>query len=175
MKTWLGCIAATVRRGIWLPLGVFLLHEACAHACGNLYDLWPPLDIPMHFLGGVAIAHFGAEFFRQSAERGLIRIGSDLMATGLVLALTMSAATVWEYAEWVSDHTLGTQAQKGLDDTLFDTLVGFLGGSLFVLASRGRRIVRELSQSTDEEAASTPAPGAASDAVSSVNAEPETE
>jgi hypothetical protein len=71
------------------------------------------------------------------------------MAAVLILALTMAAATVWEYAEWISDHTLGTQAQKGLDDTLFDTVVGFLGGSLFVLISRGKKTIRELSQQSN--------------------------
>ena len=146
MTKWFRCIIATARKGIWLPLSVFVLHEVCAHVYGNLYDLWPSLDIPMHFLGGVAIAYFGTVFITQCSEYDFIRINSDVMAVVLTLALTMSAATLWEYAEWTSDHTIGTQAQKGLDDTLFDTVVGFLGGSLFVLISRGKEILRELSQ-----------------------------
>jgi hypothetical protein len=137
---------SAVRKGIWLPLAVFILHEVCAHAYGNLYDIWPPLDIPMHFLGGVAIAYFGTVFLAQAAKEGMLALNSALLTAVLVLALTMSAATVWEYAEWISDHTLGTQAQKGLDDTLFDTVVGFLGGSLFVLISSGKKIIKELSQ-----------------------------
>ena len=146
MKKWFRCIAATIRKGIWLPLSVFVLHEVCAHVHGNLYDLWPPLDIPLHFLGGIAIAYFGAVLLTQCEDEGFIRISSNLMAGALILALTLSAATFWEYAEWISDHTLGTQAQKGLDDTLLDTLVGFFGGSLFVVISRGKLIVKELSQ-----------------------------
>ena len=146
MKKWIRCIIAAIRKGIWLPLAVFVLHEVCAHVCGNLYDLYPPLDIPMHFLGGVAIAYFGAVLLKQCGESGFIRTRSDIMSAALILAITLSAATLWEYAEWISDHTLGTQAQKSLDDTLFDTLVGFLGGSLFVLVYRGRQVLRELSQ-----------------------------
>ena len=100
----------------------------------------------MHLLGGVAIGYFGAVLIRQCAESGFITIKSEIVSTAFILALTISAATFWEYAEWISDHTLGTQTQKGLDDTLLDTLIGFVGGGLFVMASKGRQIVRELSQ-----------------------------
>jgi len=146
MKKWFKCIMSTIRKGIWLPLGVFVIHEVLAHLHGNLYDLWPPLDIPMHFLGGVAIAYFWAVFIAQCEENKFITISSGFMGAALIIALTVSAATFWEYAEWISDHTLGTQAQKGLNDTLFDTVVGFIGGGLFVLASKGKSILEELSQ-----------------------------
>lgn len=164
MKKWFNCIVRTIRKGIWLPLCVFMLDKVCIHVYGNLYVLWPPLDIPMHFLGGVAIAYFGAILIKQCAEGGFIKINSDLMVAVLILALTLSAATFWEYAEWISDHTLGTQSQKGLDDTLLDTLVGFLGGTLFVLISRGKGILKELSQQDDGQLSSE---SAFSDEVSS--------
>jgi len=151
MKKWTSCIVRAIRKGICFPFSVFVLHEVCAHAYGNLYDLWPPLDIPMHFLGGIAIAYFCAVFIKQCEESRFIVIKSDLMLSAIILALTVSAATFWEYAEWLSDHTLGTHAQKSLDDTLFDTLVGLLGGVLFVLVSRGRQILKELSKPQNHE------------------------
>lgn len=151
MKKWMQCIILTVRKGIWLPLAVLIIHEICAHAYGNLYEVWPPLDIPMHFLGGVAIAYFGAVFLSQSAQKKILIIQSELMTSILILALTLSAATGWEYVEWLSDHTLGTQTQKGLDDTLFDTVVGLIGGCLFVLITKGKQVIRELSQPSTAE------------------------
>jgi hypothetical protein len=149
MKKWFKCLGSVVRKGIGLPFIVFVLHEICAHVAGNLYDLWPPLDIPMHFLGGVAIAYFGAVFLKQCSAYGFVQIHSELMTLALILALTLSAATLWEYAEWISDRVLGTQAQKGLDDTLLDTVVGLCGGILFVLVSRGKLLSQELFQVQD--------------------------
>jgi hypothetical protein len=146
MKKWIRCIVAAIRKGIWFPLAVFVLHEVCSHICGNLYNMYPPLDIPMHFLGGIAIAYFGAVLLKQCAQSGFIKTKSDIMYAALILAITLSAATIWEYAEWISDHTIGTQSQKSLDDTLFDTFVGLLGGCLYVLISKGRQILTELSQ-----------------------------
>jgi hypothetical protein len=146
MKSWIRCIIAAIHKGIWLPLLVFILHVLCANIGGNLYDLYPPLDIPMHFLGGVAIGYFGAVLVRQCSESGFIAIKSEIVSVAFILALTVTAATFWEYAEWISDHTIGTQSQKGLDDTLFDMLIGFVGGGLFVMVSKGKQIVRELSQ-----------------------------
>jgi len=51
-------IAAPLR-GAWAPVLVFGLHVFISPAL-NAYLLFPPLDIPMHFFGGVAIAYFFA-------------------------------------------------------------------------------------------------------------------
>jgi len=144
MNKWFSCIVTAIRKGCWLPFLVFVLHEVCAHAFGNLYDAWPPLDIPMHFIGGFAIAYFASVIVRQCEEYGFITIHSDIAAAMFIFALTLSAAVFWEYAEWLSDHFIGTQSQKGLDDTLLDTVVGLLGGSLYILIIKGKRICREL-------------------------------
>ena len=62
----------TLRRFGWIPLGVFLLHELCAHVVDG-YRRWPTLDIPLHFLGGLAIAAFAHGALRIFAARRLIR------------------------------------------------------------------------------------------------------
>jgi len=144
MKKWISCLVGTIRQGIWFPVLIFIIHSICAHFFGNLYDLYPPLDIPMHFFGGVAIAYFSAVFLKQCEINDLITIKSAVLSTILILALTVSAATLWEYAEWTLDHIFHTQAQKGLDDTLLDTLMGLFGGILFVVISHGKQILKEL-------------------------------
>ncbi len=133
MRKWVSCIIVTVRKGIWVPLTVFIVHEVFAHIHGNLYDLYPSLDIPMHFAGGGAIAYFSSVFIRQMEEKKFLVVRSEIVAMIFIFAFTATAATFWEYAEWISDHTFGTQAQKGLDDTLLDIVVGLSGGVMFLL------------------------------------------
>jgi hypothetical protein len=100
----------------------------------------------MHYLGGIAIAYFASVLLLEFNHNDLITIRSDIAFALLIIIMTTAAATFWEYAEWISDHTIGTQAQKGLDDTMFDTVVGLLGGISVVIVMNGKRILKEFSQ-----------------------------
>lgn len=120
------------RGSAWFPCTVFGVHVLASRGF-DAYEQFPPLDVPMHVLGGVAIAYFlwGAVV---AAERAKIIMPTDpLVRIVLVLALTTSATVFWEFAEWTTDHTIGTGAQKGLDDTLFDMLCGIVGGTMLAL------------------------------------------
>jgi len=123
---------ATIRRVGWLPIAVLVLHEFCAHVV-NLYALWPPVDIPLHLLGGLAIAVFTAGTIQVFSERNLIERPHALVEAALVFGIVCTAAVFWEFAEWTADHTLGTTCQLGLDDTILDLLMGVVGGSLFAV------------------------------------------
>ena len=98
-----------------------------------LYVAYPPTDVAMHFLGGIAIAYFlwrAAVLASQAGPLGSIgRTGLGVMVFGL----TCAAAVFWEFAEYLSDRCLGTKAQLGLEDTLGDMLVGIMGGLGFLL------------------------------------------
>ena len=101
----------------------------------NGYILYPPVDIPMHFFGGVAMAYFLSAAFAALPD-GAVR--DDLRAIGqavFVIALTATASTFWEFAEFISDAVFGTGAQLGLEDTLLDMALGIAGGTSFVLMS----------------------------------------
>jgi hypothetical protein len=121
----------------WAPLAVFLLH--CVASLGlDAYDRVPWFDVPMHVLGGLAIAHF--------FDRGLTVIlpdGGRTAATArvervLIVSLVCTAAVLWEFAEFVSDRLAGTDSQVGLQDTLGDLLAGMLAGLVYVVL-RGAR------------------------------------
>ena len=118
-------------------MAVFLAHEVCAHVVHG-YRLWPPVDIPMHFFGGVAIAYFAAGTVSAFADHKIIQRPDPLVHLTLVFALACTAAVFWELAEWTADHTIGTTCQVGLDDTILDLLMGVLGGAVFmaILAAR---------------------------------------
>jgi hypothetical protein len=63
----------------------------------------------------------------------VLRLLLGLAAIGFLAAGDMAGATllggVWEIWEWLSDHTLGSSLQLGLDDTVGD-LVADTAGSL---------------------------------------------
>lgn len=86
----------------------------------------------MHLLGGVAIAFFFWQVTAVAQRHNLIAALEGLTRIVLVFAMVASATVFWEFAEWISDHTIGTHAQGGLDDTLFDMLCGLIGGIEFV-------------------------------------------
>jgi len=136
----LAVIADVTRKTAWFPIVVFGIHIVAALGF-DAYDKFPPLDIPMHVIGGVAIAYFISGTIVAAERHDFIpSIGTFIHLT-LILALTTSATVFWELAEWTTDHTIGTHAQQGLDDTLLDMLCGVIGGVVFVCARaiRNRR------------------------------------
>ena len=130
---------AAVRRYGWFPLAVFLAHEFCSHVVDG-YARWPAIDIPMHFLGGFAMAYFLAGALRIGGDRGLFRTPEPTLRRVLIFALVGTIAVFWEFAEWISDHAFGTNCQMNdLDDTMLDQLMGLVGAAAYLLASLRRR------------------------------------
>jgi len=116
----------------WFPIIVFTIHVVVAKGF-DAYRWFPPLDIPMHVIGGVAIAYFVWCTVAVAERHNVITTIDDALRIVLVLALVTTATVFWEFAEWISDHTIGTHAQGGLDDTLFDMLCGIIGGGVYAL------------------------------------------
>jgi hypothetical protein len=99
----------------------------------NAYVAFPPLDIPMHFFGGVAIAYFFAACLRAVPKDALPAPYRSLACATLLFTLTSTASSFWEFAEFFSDLLLGTHAQLGLGDTLLDMALGSAGGTAYLL------------------------------------------
>lgn len=122
----------------WAPILVFVAHMVLWQGVGA-YETFPPLDAPMHILGGLAIAFFLWTAYSIAARIGTFgRPNSTVIAT-LTFTSTAACAVFWEFAEYLSDMYLGTNTQKGLEDTLLDLLLGFVGGAIFVAAAWFRR------------------------------------
>jgi hypothetical protein len=117
--------------GAWAPSLLFALHLVLDYGL-DAYIRWPPVDIPMHFFGGLAIAYFSSGAFRAlfAAEVGpRIRAPLELL---LAFGLTAAAALVWELAEYASDALLGTRFVFGVRDTMKDMALGLAGGALLL-------------------------------------------
>ena len=124
-------------RAGWFPTAVFLLHVFISRVV-NGYILYPPLDIPMHFLGGVAIAFFFSRCLAMVPEGAISGPPRHMAQALLVFSLTGTATVFWEFAEFFSDRLFGTRAQLGLEDTLLDMALGVAGGIAYLLSAYQR-------------------------------------
>ena len=135
---WIDAAIEAARRAIWLPGLVFVTHVVATRVF-HVYDVYPDLDIPMHLLGGFAIAFFIEASIATFMRRGLIPDPGRVTRSVLLFALVVTATVFWEFSEYLSDRYLGTRAQPGLEDTLLDMLLGTVGGLIFMAVLAARR------------------------------------
>ncbi|MRR07162.1 MAG: hypothetical protein EG828_09490 [Deltaproteobacteria bacterium] len=108
----------------WAPFSVFCVYAVAAKVF-DAYLIYQWLDMPTHYLGGIAITYFFLTAIKNS-ERfigSIPRIIQFLLAVGL----TAITAVVWEFLEYLSDHLLATHINLGVKDTLCDLFLGLLG------------------------------------------------
>lgn len=121
----------------WFPSLVFVVH--CILFYGfRAYDNAPLLDIPSHFLGGVAIAYFFDVGITYLDRLGIVRVGSRQAALLIVFGLVGTTTVVWELAEFLADVFFKAGAQLGLGDTMKDQFVGIVGGAAYIGLFSGR-------------------------------------
>ena len=127
--TW---ILATLRESAWAPLGILAFY-AIGLALG-LFDLFPPLDIPTHFMGGVAITYF----FRSAIKHSQKFLGDIPALFQILLAFTCTGTTIilWEFYENAFDFLFGTTMVRGLEDTIVDMFVGLMAALVLSLFYR---------------------------------------
>ena len=127
-------ILATLRESAWAPLGVIGLY--LLGLAFHLYDPYPALDIPTHFLGGVAITYFYRSAIRNSQQT----LGEIPFLVQILFAFTSTGTTIilWEFYENILDFTFKAHNVLGLADTLKDMLMGLLGALVLTLLYRRR-------------------------------------
>lgn len=121
----------SLRKAAWAPALVFVAHMILWHGVGA-YEAFPPLDTPMHLLGGLAIAFFFWTAYSICARTGAFGQPNNTAIAVLTLTSAVASAVLWEFGEYLSDTYLGSNTQKGLEDTLLDMLLGLVGGAIFV-------------------------------------------
>lgn len=121
-------------KAAWVPTSVFLLMVVLL--VFNMFTSFPDIDIPMHLLGGFAIAYFFSKSYLIAEKFNLIGNPAKTLQSILVFALGSTTAVLWEFAEFISDRIINTQLQGDLNDTLLDMLLGMVGIFLLLLLSR---------------------------------------
>jgi len=129
--TWL---FSALRQAGWAPASVYVVHVVAARGF-RAYQRFPQFDVPMHLLGGVAIAYFFHTAALNGARLGCLAPYHRLTHLILVFGLTCAAALGWEFWEFLSDRYLGSHSLGDRNDTLLDLLLGVLGGVSFLIAA----------------------------------------
>jgi hypothetical protein len=122
-------ILDTLREAAWAPLAVLGFY-----ALGltfRLFKLFPPLDIPVHFMGGVVVTYF----YRVAIRNSQNLVGEIPFPIQVLFAITCTGTTtiLWEFYENILDYFAGTQMVRGVQDTIVDLFVGLLGALVFSL------------------------------------------
>jgi hypothetical protein len=127
-------IMVTLREAAWAPLGVFIFYLIAKSL--RLFLVFPPLDIPTHFLGAVAITYF----YRVAIQYAQNLVGEIPLPVQVLLGFTCAGTTtiLWELYEYVSDLFFQTQMVRGVTDTTVDFFVGLLGALVLSLFYRRR-------------------------------------
>lgn len=131
LTTWVFDI---LREAAWAPLSVLGIY-----ALGltfHVFQLFPPLDIPVHFLGGVVITYFYRSAIRQAQKF----VGDIPYPVQVLFAFTSTGTTtiLWEFYENILDFFAGTHMVRGLQDTIVDLFVGLIGGLVLSMFYRRR-------------------------------------
>lgn len=122
----------TMREAAWAPLSVicFYLIALALH----LFDLFPPLDMPSHILGGVALTYF----YRAAIKNSQSIVGDIPLPIQILFAFTSTGTTLifWEFYENLLDLFFGTHVVRGLEDTIIDMFLGLMGALVLSLFYR---------------------------------------
>ena len=125
-------IITALRESAWAPLAVIAFY-LIGLALG-LFELFPPLDIPTHFMGGVAITYFFCSTIKHSQKF----LGNIPALIQILFAFTCTGTTIilWEFYENAFDFLFGTTMVRGLEDTIVDMFVGLLGALVLTVFYR---------------------------------------
>ncbi len=138
MKIIVSATLKILKIGGWLPLTVFSTHVFLSRVI-HLYDIFPPMDIPMHFAGGLAIAFFISKCFQILPRDYIKKSRVSLLEIVLIGSLTASTAVFWEFAEFTFDQFFGTNIQISLANTIQDLVMGIFG-ALIIILIRSRQL-----------------------------------
>ena len=118
-----------IARCLLLPTWVLASHLIASKVL-NLYAVFPHLDVPFHLLGGASIAIAGSRALAYMQSQRWIAVLDRFSVTAAQIALTATAAILWELVEFAFDHAFGTNMQISLANTMQDQFMGVLGACL---------------------------------------------
>ncbi len=110
-----------------LPFGIFLVSEALNRAI-HIYDIFPWLDVPMHFAGGAGMAFSFYLVIKYWQKRGNLGQMHPLVRILFITSLVTVVAVAWEWHEFLRDTFLHERTQLSQGDTMLDLFLGMIGG-----------------------------------------------
>ena len=133
-QQWIDWILATLRESAWAPMGIFIFYVIGLAL--QLFKMFPFIDIPTHFMGGVTITYF----YRVATRNSQKSLGAIPIPIQILLAFTATGTTTvfWEFYENFMDHFFGFHMVRGLEDTIVDLILGLAGALVLSLLYRKR-------------------------------------
>lgn len=98
----------------------------------NLYIMFPNLDIPFHYIGGLSIAYTSAQTISHLEKEKIFTRLDKVVFLAFVFSLAATSTIFWEFAEYIGDQLLDTKIQISLANTMQDQFMGILGGATWV-------------------------------------------
>ena len=83
------------------PMAIFLVHLAVKGLGG--YEMFPAVDIPFHYMGGLSIAYTASRILLYFESEKITAELNKVIFLVLLFSLTATAAVSWEFAEFLSD------------------------------------------------------------------------
>ena len=113
------------------PITVVFVHLIASKVL-NLYKIFPDLDIPFHYIGGLSIAYTSVQILSYLEKEKISTTLNKVVFLALIFSLTATATVFWEFAEFIGDQFLKANIQISLANTMQDQFMGILGGSTWV-------------------------------------------
>ena len=125
------------------PTTVLLVHLIVSKVL-NLYIIFPNLDIPFHYIGGLSIAYTSAQTISYLEKEKIFTTLNKVVFLVFVFSLTATSTVFWEFAEYIGDQLLDTNIQISLANTMQDQFMGILGGAtwVFIYSKKFARITK---------------------------------
>lgn len=114
------------------PTLVYLAHLVALRVL-HLYALFPNVDMPFHYVGGLSIAYTASLILSHLESEKVTAPLNRMIFLVLLLSLTATIAVFWEFAEFISDQVLRTHLQPSIANTMQDQFLGILGGGTWAL------------------------------------------
>ena len=106
---------------------VFVILWNAIFVMTGLYDKFLWLDIPMHFLGGVAVASSFLLTLNYLQKEKYLKI-NRLFLFIFAVSIVSLFAVLWEFYEFLLQLYTGIVYQPSIADTMKDLFMGLLGG-----------------------------------------------
>jgi hypothetical protein len=121
----------------WAPFIVLIIHILATLFGWYEANWW--FDIPLHFLGGMAISLSAYYLLEEFSNRQKFHNEFWGLRILLLVAITAMAAVAWEFMEFTFDNLAQTHFQPSLVDTIKDLAIGLNGGGLVAILTLFKR------------------------------------
>lgn len=114
------------------PIIVFGIHSIMSLGF-HAYNIYPWIDTPMHFIGGIAMSYSFVILLKSLQESGIMPTLDTYLNIFFSFTIIVTIAVFWEFLEFIAGYIFDANIQVSLPNTMKDLFLGSLGGLLVCL------------------------------------------